>query len=186
MHEHHCHELDALKKELAEAKTLANKMNTRAEENLDGWKRAKADYSNLKRDAEREKTEIAGFAVGALLFELLPVIDNMDRAIAHCPKGEKESEWSKGILAIHQQLQTFLKDMGLERVPTEGTFDPEIHEAIAHEEQPSAAEGSILEVVTPGYRMHGKLLRPARVKVAKAAEKPSEPQTDEKDGKNKK
>lgn len=157
-------EVEKLKEELAKA-------TARAEENLDGWKRAKADYSNLKKDTDKEKIEIAGFATGTLLFELLPIVDNFERAMDHVPTEQKEQDWVKGMFGIHQQLQAFFKDMGLERVPTEGVFNPEVHEVVAQEVHEGKQPGMIVGVVAPGYKMHGRLLRPAQVKVVMEVKK---------------
>ncbi|MBI3956937.1 MAG: nucleotide exchange factor GrpE [Candidatus Kerfeldbacteria bacterium] len=167
MPDQHPADLDAFKNEVERLQAELDKANARAEENLNGWKRAKADYINLKRDAEREKTEMAGYAVGALMLQLLPIADDFDRAISQLSDGQKKDDWVKGILHIKKQLQTFFSDMGLQRVATDVPFNPEFHEAVAHEERPGVTAGTILEVVTPGYLMHGKLLRPAKVKVAK-------------------
>lgn len=155
----------------------------KAEEYLNGWKRAQADYQNLKRDMEKEKVELAKFANLSLLLELLPVLDNFSRAVQHLPEdksGEaprtgqagsgsagKNDEWVKGVLAIQQQLQSILSGMGVTEVPAEGMFNPELHETVGDGDGQDAATGTILEVVQPGYLLYGKLIRPAKVKVAK-------------------
>lgn len=139
----------------------------KAEEYLNGWKRAQADYQNLKRDMEKEKIELAKFANLSLLLELLPVLDNFSRASQHLPEEKKNDEWVKGILAIHQQFQSLIASMGVAEVPAEGMFNPELHEAVGNGEGENVESGTILEVVQPGYTLYGKLIRPAKVKVAK-------------------
>lgn len=138
----------------------------RAEDNMNGWKRAKADYLNLKRDAEKEKMELVKFANLSLLFELLPLADHFELALNHVPENEKNADWVKGIVAIQKQLEEFLRTMGLERFEGTGVFTPELHEAIEHVESDSAPD-TILETMRPGYKLHGTLIRPAQVKVAK-------------------
>lgn len=153
-------DLSRLREELEQAKTLADN-------NMDGWKRARADYLNLKKEAEKEKTELAQFANLSLIFELLPIADNFDRALKHIPDDEKKLEWIKGILGIHQQLQSLFRGIGLEQVKTDGTFNPELHDAVSHEAQNGVKSDTIIDVVEPGYTLHGRLVRPAKVKVAK-------------------
>lgn len=153
-------ECSHLREELEQAKTLADN-------NMDGWKRARADYLNLKKDAEKEKTELAQFANLSLVFELLPVADNFDRAFMHIPDDAQKQEWVKGILGIRQQLQSLLQGIGLEQVKVDGAFNPELHEAVSHEKREGVASDTIIEVVEPGYALHGRLVRPAKVKVAK-------------------
>lgn len=161
-------ELAELKKQLMETHEALTKAQEKSEEHLDGWKRAKADYLNLKKESEKAQREIAGYATSMLLFELLPIVDNFERAIDHLTEDQKKEEWVKGMLGIYQQLRQLLKDMGLERIPTDVPFNPEMHEAIDREFHDTVAEGTILKVIAPGYRMNGKLIRPARVTVASA------------------
>lgn len=153
-------DLSRLRAELERAKTLAD--NT-----MDGWKRARADYLNLKKDTEKEKIELAQFANLSLVFELLPIADNFDRALKHIPDEEKKQEWVKGIMGIRQQLQSLFQGMGLEQVKTDGTFNPELHEAVSHEAKDGMKSDAIIDVLEPGYTLHGRLVRPAKVKVAK-------------------
>lgn len=137
-----------------------------AEHNLDGWKRAKADYLNLKKEMEKEKVELAQFANLSLLLELLPVADNFDRAVQHIPDDQKNADWVKGIFGIQQQLKSIFATLGVAPVETDGAFNPELHEAVGSIAHESAAPNTVVEVVEPGYTLYGKLLRPAKVKVA--------------------
>lgn len=138
-----------------------------AQNNLDGWRRAKADYLNLKKDVEKEKIELAKFANLSLVLELLVLADHFDRAMRHLPGDIAEHEWVKGIQAIQQQLKTLFTTLGVAEVTAIGSFNPELHEAIAEVEQKGAASGTIVEVIQTGYTLHDRLLRPAKVKVAK-------------------
>lgn len=149
-----------LREELEQAKMLADN-------NMDGWKRARADYLNLKKENEKEKIELAQFANLSLIFELLPVADNFDRALQHIPEEAKKQEWVKGVLGIRQQLASIFQSLGLEQVKTDGAFNPELHEAVSHDAQDGVQSDTIIDVVEPGYTLHGRLVRPAKVKVAK-------------------
>ncbi len=138
-----------------------------AASNLDGWKRAKADYLNLKRDAERERVELAKFANLAFIIDLLPVLDNFSRAMQHLPPPAAQTEWVQGVQSIRKQLQDALSGMGVQEVGAEGTFNPELHEAVATEAHEGIASGTVIEVIQSGYTLHGRLIRPAKVKAAK-------------------
>lgn len=149
------------------SQTELEQAQQKAEEYLNGWKRSQADYQNLKRDMEKEKVELAKFANLSLFLELLPVLDNFGRAIRHLPEEKKRDEWVKGVLAIHQQFRSLVSSMGVTEVPVDGMFNPELHEAVGNGDGENVPTGTILEVVQPGYMLYGKLMRPAKVKVAK-------------------
>lgn len=134
------------------------------DEYLDGWQRARAELVNYKRDEAKRSDDLMKFANGALIRELVMVIDNFELAIAAM---ERQGDVEKGIYLIKAQLEDILKQYGLEKVAVAigQVFDPALHEAIASisSELPS---GSVVEEVERGYYLHGKLLRPSRVKVA--------------------
>ncbi len=145
-------------------------LERKAEEFLNGWKRAKADYANFKRETEEREVSLAQFANLMLILELLPVVDSFDRAASHVPPEARESDWVKGVLQIKQQLTNMLESVGVKRIDLEvgkTTFDPEHHEAVGHEEHPGSAPNTVVEEVAPGYTLHGRVIRPAKVKVAK-------------------
>ena len=143
---------------------------------LAGWKRAQADYANLKRDTEKEKAEFASYANQHLLDKLLPAIDQFETALAHAPDITQLPDdqrsgfktWFDGLNAVKSSWEATFRDIGLEKVQTDGEFDPLIHEAVAHEVSNEMADGYILKTVQTGWRLNGKLLRPARVIVAKS------------------
>ena len=138
-----------------------------AEEYLNGWKRAKADYLNLKRETEQRQAELFSLATAGLLVELLPVYDNLKTAWQHVPESERTAEWVVGFEHIKNQLGELLKHAGIETMKTVGEpFNPDYHEAVAHEPKPGVAPDSIFEETAAGYLLHGKVLRVAKVKVA--------------------
>lgn len=134
------------------------------DEYLDGWQRARAELVNYKRDESKRSDDLMKFANGTLIRELIAVVDNFELAIAAM---ERQGAIEKGIYLIKAQLEDILKQYGLEKVIVEigQVFDPSLHDAIASvsSELPS---GTIAEEVERGYYLHGKLLRPSRVKVA--------------------
>ncbi len=138
------------------------------EEYLNGWKRAKADYSNLKKEFEKKETEIVQFANATLILEIMPIYDNFKLAWKHIPEEHKKGDdWLKGIEAIKRQFKDLLKKLGMEEIPTEGEkFDPELHEAVAKEKVEGKESGIIIEEIKSGYKLYDKVLEPAKVKVS--------------------
>ncbi|TRZ64036.1 MAG: nucleotide exchange factor GrpE [Spirochaetia bacterium] len=137
------------------------------DEYLDGWKRAKADLINYKRDESRRFEAIVKFANEAIVKDLITVLDSFDLALVTLG-GEEDSKTQKGLYLIRRQLEDIMKLSGLERVIVSvgQPFDPGLQEAVAEVES-DKAPGTIVEEVENGYTLHGKLIRPARVKVAK-------------------
>ncbi|MFA6215263.1 MAG: nucleotide exchange factor GrpE [Patescibacteria group bacterium] len=153
--------IDELKSELE----LAQK---KSDEHLEGWQRAKADYLNLKKDTEKRQVELIQFANAALIAELLPIFDHFKLALKHVPDDQKDSDWVIGFFHIKKQFDDFLKNLGIEEIKTVGEkFDPEFHEAVVHEENQDFETDVIFEEVKSGYTLHGKVIMPAKVKVAK-------------------
>jgi molecular chaperone GrpE len=137
------------------------------EEYLDGWKRAKADYINMKRDVEKEKMEIVQFANAGLLLELMPIYDHFKIALKHVPEASQKEAWVEGFKHIAKQMKDFLKNMGVEEISTEGKdFNPEQHEAVSKEKKEGVEPGKILEERHTGFTLQGKVIRPAKVTVS--------------------
>ena len=138
----------------------------RAEEHLNDLKRVAADFDNFRKRAAREREETITFANERLVKELLPVLDDLSRALQAAEEHE-EATLEEGVRLVHRQLADVLTRAGLAEIETEGQFDPHIHEALLS--QPSdAEEGSVIEVIQKGYRLGDRVLRPARVVVAAA------------------
>lgn len=129
-----------------------------------------AEFENFKKRTEKEKSDYFRHALGELFRELLPVLDNFERALAQRPAGGEEDEYHQGISLIYRHLSDTLKRRGLTEVPTDGPFDPNLHEAVVKVETDQAPPNTVLEVLQKGYSLNDRLLRPAFVKVAVAAE----------------
>jgi len=126
--------------------------------------RTRAEFENARRRAERERSDFLQFAGMELVRELLPVLDDFERALKVEGAGP---EYAKGVELIYQRLYDALKKLGLEPIPTEGkSFDPNVHEAVQRVETSEAEDQAILGEFQRGYNFKGKLLRPAMVKVA--------------------
>jgi molecular chaperone GrpE len=131
---------------------------------LDNLQRLKAEFDNYRKRAAREQENLIARAHERLVKELLPVLDDLTRALEAAEKHE-ESKLEEGVRLVHRQLAQILEKEGLAEIETEGVFDPHVHEALLS--QPSDAEsGSVIEVLQKGYRLGDRVLRPARVIVA--------------------
>lgn len=149
-------DIEALKEALAKEKT-------RAEANLAGWQRAQADFINYKRRSEQEKEEAIKFANSQLVLELLPILDDLERAFAAIPKHLTKLSWVDGIFLIERKLRSILEAQGLTPIKALGEpFDPSLHEAT---KQGKGKEGIVIEEVQKGYKFRDRVIRPSKVVV---------------------
>jgi molecular chaperone GrpE len=138
----------------------------KAEEHLDDLKRLAAEFDNYRKRAARDQALLVARAHERLVKELLPVLDDLERAL-EAAEAHEEAKLEEGVALVHRSLADALSKEGLEEIPTEGAFDPHVHEALLS--QPSdAEEGTVIEVLQKGYRLGDHVLRPARVVVAAA------------------
>ncbi|MGD2251688.1 MAG: nucleotide exchange factor GrpE [Anaerolineales bacterium] len=152
--------LRELKDELAAAQA-------QAAENLEGWQRALAEFANYKKRIGREQEGAYQRAAAIVIARILGVLDDLELALEDRPK-EDASGWADGIEMIHRKLRTILENEGVEPIPALGeTFDPNLHDAVSLEESDEHSENQIIGVVQQGYRMGDRILRPAKVRVAK-------------------
>ncbi len=137
------------------------------EEYLTGWKRALADYQNLKKTVEDGRALLGGWKDEAWARELLDVADHWTEAMKHIPEEAKKDGWVAGVLHIERELQELLKRHGVERYASLGQpFDPMLHESVKTEKVEGKAPGLVLSEAAAGYRMNGRVLRPAKVVVS--------------------
>jgi molecular chaperone GrpE len=138
------------------------------DEAIDRWKRAAADFDNFRKRATREREEYVTLANERLVKELLPILDDLERALVAATEHE-EAALEDGVRLVHQSLAGLLSRQGIKEIDTAGMFDPHVHEALLS--QPSdAAEGSVIDVVQKGYTLGDRVVRPARVVIAAAAQ----------------
>ena len=130
----------------------------------DRYVRTLADFENFRKRSEREKQDYFKYAMAGVIKDLLPVLDNFDRALEHAEEGD---DFHKGVSLIYKQLFVGLRRHGLRIVDEAGVrFDPNIHEAVITEEDPNVPSHTVVAVLQKGYFLHDLLLRPAMVKVA--------------------
>jgi molecular chaperone GrpE len=131
--------------------------------------RRRADFENYKKRVERDRQQTFQDARAEVMKALVPTLDNLDRAAHHADAKETLAE---GLELIRRNLMTALEGLGLETEdPLGQPYDPEVHEALSHDEVPGTPENTIVEVFRKGYRFKDRLLRPALVRVAKSASK---------------
>jgi molecular chaperone GrpE len=137
-----------------------------AQANFARYQRLAADFENYKRRTRQELADRTQYANEELLRKLLPILDNLHRALDHAPEGI-DRNWFDGLRTVVRQFEDTLQAQGVSPIPAVGEkFDPSQHEAIAREETDEHEEGTVVEEVQPGYRLHERVLRPALVKVA--------------------
>jgi molecular chaperone GrpE len=126
--------------------------------------RLAADFENFRRRSAQENLDRTRYASEAAAVALLPVLDNLQRAIQHAPEGDPMVD---GVRMVARQFEDALRSVGVTAIEAEGQpFDPAVHEAIGGEESPDVEHDTVLSVLQPGYRLHDRVLRPALVRVA--------------------
>ena len=154
-------DIETLKQSLAEEKA-------KAEGYLANWQRAQADFINYKRRSEQEKEEVGKFANSVLMLNLLPILDDLERAFASVPPKLVKLSWVDGIRLIERKLRASLEAQGLSEIKALGEpFDPNVHEAAMHGK---GKEGMVIEELQKGYKLHDRVIRPAMVVVGNGEE----------------
>ncbi len=159
------------KKEKINSQELEKKLQEcfkKKEEYLAGWQRERADFLNYKKEEMERIDKFLQYAGEEFILKILPVLDNFEIAENKINPDFKNNENVKGLLQIKNQILDFLKNEKVEEIKTiDQKFDPALHEAIGHVEIKGKESGIIVEEVQKGYKINGRLLRPARVKVSK-------------------
>ena len=133
----------------------------------DRYLRAHAEFENYKKRLARDQTDIARYAHETLLRELLPVLDNLERALQHLQGMPAPDQWAEGVALTQRQLLDTLVKFGVAAIPAVGTpFDPTVHQAVAQKVTSDAPSDTVIEEFQKGYRLHDRVLRPAMVVVS--------------------
>lgn len=144
-------------------KALLQEEREKAQSYMASWQRAAADYQNFKRRVEDERVETSRLANAALIMNLLPLADDMERALQNVDTHLAGLTWVDGIRLIHRKFQALLDMAGVAEIDADGqVFDPAVHEAVA---QVTGEENRVLSVVQKGYRLGDRVIRPAMVVV---------------------
>ncbi len=156
-------EIAQLRSELDQALATAN-------EYLTGWQRERAEFFNYKKRMEREQAQGGQNAFATAIRHYLDIADDLERALKskNRPTEGNGDIWADGIDLIHRKMIAAFEADGVKLMDTDGKFfDPNMHEAISHEDSPDHESGQIIEVVQPGYTLGERVIRPARVRVAR-------------------
>jgi molecular chaperone GrpE len=144
------------------------KANDERDQVRDQLLRTMADFQNFRKRSEQDKQQIRQYATENLVADLLPVLDNFERTIAAFEAGASAESLIEGVRAVDRQLRTALESQRVTRIQSHGQpFDPDLHEALGSVESDEHPENTVVAEDQPGYRMGEKVLRPARVRVAK-------------------
>ncbi len=161
---------ESLKKQLEDERK-------RSESYLANWQRAQADFINYKRRTEQERGEATKFSNAMLILNLLPVVDDLERALNTVPTNLAGLTWFDGLRLIYRKLMAILEGQGLQAIEAEGKeFDPNLHEAVIHSE---GEEGKVLQELQRGYKLHDRVIRPAMVRVGSTSTETGERQEQE-------
>ena len=151
--------IEALERELGETRATA-------EENLYKWQRSAADFANYKRRTDEERAQLSQFSNAILIGKLLAVLDDFDRALDSVP-AEARDPWIEGVKLVERKLRGVLESEGVTAIEAVGQpFDPNVHEAVAHEETAEQPDNQVIGEVQRGYRLHDRVIRPSLVRVA--------------------
>ncbi len=161
-------DIEQLQRDLAEAKE-------EAQTNLNGWKRAAADFENYKKRKEAESQELIVFAREVTVAKLLPTLDSLTQGLLHAPREDEENlqesyiKWKSGLVGIVAQLNKALAELGVKKIEAVGKkFDPNLHEAVR--EVAGEEDGIVVEELMTGFEINGKVIRPSQVVISKKDE----------------
>jgi molecular chaperone GrpE len=158
---------EAAEKAIAELEERLALLERERDEVIDDLKRVAADFDNYRKRALRDQEALVARAHERLVKDLLPVLDDLERALV-AAEDHEEAKLEEGVRLVHRELRDTLTKEGLVEIETDGEFDPHVHEALLT--QPSEEDdGAILQVIQKGYRLGDRVLRPARVVVSQGA-----------------
>ncbi len=138
------------------------------EEQKNNFLRSMADFKNYKRRTEQEREELIRNANAGLMLKLLPILDDLDRAMSHIPGDIENNPWIDGVKQVQRKFETVLDSEGLKPIQALGEeFDPNLHEAVMYEEGDEANSNKVIQELQRGYKVGDRVLRPTMVKVSK-------------------
>ncbi|MHB8806246.1 MAG: nucleotide exchange factor GrpE [Anaerolineaceae bacterium] len=156
--------LKSMEEQLKEIDDLKDKVNTYSE----GWQRERADLINYRNRVLRDRDQEKQNLTVEIIKKYLVLHDDLGLALKNPPADQESKQWVDGIALILKKMQKILEAEGIEPINTEKVdFDPQLHEAISHEENSEYKSGQIIEVIKPGYKIENRVIRPALVRVAK-------------------
>lgn len=158
----------------ASGESMEEETSSRKEENAelvqlkDKYLRTLAEYENFRKRSEKEKAQMFELGAKSIIEQLLPVVDNFERALEHIPEEEKENSFTKGVEGIYKQIQKMFSDCDIQAIEAVGQkFDPALHNAVMTEEEGDAEEDTVTADLQKGYTYRGNVVRHSMVKVKK-------------------
>jgi molecular chaperone GrpE len=150
-------------------KELIKKIKLERQEYLEGWQRSQADFQNYIKQKNNEMEVFRKFAADNMILRILPVFDNFAAAYQSVPDNLNDDQWTKGITQILNQFEEVLRESGVKEINASpgNKFDPALHESLGEMESDDVETGSIAQLLQRGYMLHDKVIRPAKVKIAK-------------------
>jgi len=156
--------LKSMEEQLKEIDDLKEKVDSYS----DGWKRERADFDNYRKRVQRDQEQAKQNLTVDIIKKYLVLHDDLGLAMKNAPTEQENNQWLDGIAMILKKMENILEAEGIEQINTEKVdFDPTLHEAISHEENPDFQSGQVIEVIKPGYKIKNRIIRPALVRVAK-------------------
>lgn len=144
----------------------SSELETKVDELTADLQRVQADFVNFRRRSDEERSSFMDLAKQDIILQLLPMLDNIDRALRYLPEDLKENQWAKGVAQIAKQVDDTIRNLGVERIESlNKPFDPHLHEAISAED--GEGEEVVIEELQPGYKLGDKVIRHAMVKVGR-------------------
>lgn len=157
-----------LPEDVSELKKLLEQERAKSAEYLDNWRRTAADFSNYKKRTEKDAGEMSKYLNAILITRLLPILDDFERAAQTIPDNLRDLTWIDGVMLIARKMQMILEAEGLKPIEAlHKPFDPNLHEAVIHEETDQYEDGIVIAELQKGYKLNDRILRPTMVKVAK-------------------
>ena len=152
--------IEQLERELEEARRTD-------EEHRNNWHRSAADFANYKRRTDEERAALGQFANAVLIGKLLSVLDDFDRALESVPAEQAHDPWAEGVQLVERKLRNVLESEGVTPIEAVGQpFDPNLHEAVVHEDTADHPDNEVIGELQRGYRLHDRVIRPSLVRVA--------------------
>ena len=156
-----------MSKKVSSKQSVTDNLDSKIEELTADLQRVHADFVNYRRRSEAEQSQIMAIAKQAVVAQLLPLIDNLERVLGHVPTHLAKDPWAKGVAQVAKQAEKLFQTLGVEKIVAKGRlFDPHVHEAVGFEEG-TGKEEVITEEIQTGYRMGEQVIRPSLVRVGK-------------------
>ena len=160
-------EIDGMDEQPHPIEELLAVAQAEAARNLDGWQRTQAEFANARKRFEKQRVETYVNANADLVAKLLPVIDDLERALESAPAGTGDAPWIAGVNLVFRKMLAVLEELGVQNIPAVGEpFDPNLHEALSEETSEDYESGLIVREMRRGYRLGDRVIRPSLVTVA--------------------